>query len=36
VGFGIAPYLLNGTVAVDGRVVIQDGKLASQEGMAAR
>jgi aminopeptidase len=36
VGFGIAPYLLNGTVAVDGRVVIQDGKLASGEGMAAR
>jgi aminopeptidase len=36
-GFGIAPYLLNGTVAVDGRVVIQDGKLAtSQENMAAR
>jgi aminopeptidase len=36
VGFGIAPYLLNGTVAVDGRVLIQDGKLASEEGMAAR
>ena len=36
VGFGIASYLLNGTVAVDGRMVIQDGKLASQERMAAR
>lgn len=36
VGFGMAPHLFNGTVAVDGQVVIQDGKLASAAGMAAR
>lgn len=36
VGFGMAPYLLNGTVTVDGRVLIRDGKLVSAEDMAAR
>ena len=36
IGFGIAPYLSNGTVEVDGRVVIRDGKLASAEGIAGK
>jgi len=36
VGFGLAPYLPNATVAVDGRVLIRDGKLEGAERTAAR
>jgi leucyl aminopeptidase (aminopeptidase T) len=36
VAFGVAPYLSNGTVEVDGKIVIQDGKLAGTERMAAQ
>ena len=31
VAFGLAPYLPIGTVEVDGKIVIQDGKLAGTE-----
>jgi leucyl aminopeptidase (aminopeptidase T) len=36
VAFGLAPYLPNGTVEVDGKVVIQDGKLVGAERVAVR
>jgi aminopeptidase len=36
VPFGVAPHLPNGTVAVDGNVLIQDGKLAPGEPVASR
>ena len=36
IGFGMAPYVANATVAVDGRAVIRDGKLATPEETAAR
>ena len=36
IGFGMAPYVSNATVAVDGQAVIRDGKLATAEETAAR
>ena len=35
-GFGVFTHLANGTVEVDGRVVVRDGKLVGAEGMATR
>jgi aminopeptidase len=35
-GYGLFTHLGNSTVAVDGRVVIRDGKLAQEEGVAAK
>jgi aminopeptidase len=34
--FGMAPHLPNGTVSVDGKVLIQDGKLMAGERVAVR
>ena len=36
VAFGLTPYVPNGTVEVDGKVVIQDGQLVGAERVAAR
>jgi aminopeptidase len=36
VAFGLTPYVPNGTVEVDGKVVIRDGKLLAAERLAAR
>lgn len=35
-GFGIATYLVNGTVSVDGTPLVQDGKLAALDKVASR
>ena len=35
-GFGLFTHLANGSVEVDGRVIIRDGKLTGAEGMAAK
>ena len=36
IGFGVVHPPLDGTVGVDGQVVVHDGKLVRQEGMAAK
>jgi aminopeptidase len=36
VGFSVAPYLPNGTVTVDGQVLIRDGKLVAADRLATR